>query len=240
MTFRALEILREVDVLLCEDTRTTGILLKHYKIENKKLESYNAVNGKTKNENILKMLLEGKNIALVSDAGTPGISDPGYALTHFIRIYNQGILAKEDQIQIVPIGGISALTTFVSACGHGTNRWTFYGFLPHKKGRETMLKEMLASEYSSVFYESTHRLEKCLEQISKTENKNIAADAAARAPQGANLKKVKNKKIERKIIIGKELSKIYEEFLIGTATELLYIFKENKDKLRGEFVVMIV
>jgi 16S rRNA (cytidine1402-2'-O)-methyltransferase len=219
MTFRAVEILKEVDVLLCEDTRTTGILLKHYKIENKKLESYNAINGKTKNENILKMLLEGKNIALVSDAGTPGISDPGYSLTHFIRIYNEGMLKKEEKIQIVPIGGISALTTFVSACGHGTSRWTFYGFLPHKKGRETMLKEMLASEYSGVFYESTHRLEKCLEQILNME---------------------KEERVQRKIIIGKELSKIYEEFLIGTATELLHVFKENKDKLRGEFVVMIV
>lgn len=212
MTFRAVEVLKSVDIIYCEDTRTTGNLLKHYEIKYKKLDSYNAINGKSKNEYILKILNEGKNVALVSDAGTPGISDPGYSLTHFIRTEN-------PDVKIIPIGGISALTTFISACGHGTNIWTFYGFLPHKNGRQTILKEMLSLESSSVFYESTHRIEKCLEQISEIEKNNIQ---------------------KRKVILGRELTKIYEEYLIGDANEILEIFKKYPEKKRGEFVVMIV
>lgn len=228
MTFRAVEILKGVDIIYCEDTRTTGNLLKHYEIKDKKLDSYNAINGKSKNEYILKILNEGKNVALVSDAGTPGISDPGYSLTHFIREHTSPNLSLSrrgieqldtENIKIIPIGGISALTTFISACGHGTNKWTFYGFLPHKNGRQTILKEMLSLESSSVFYESTHRIEKCLEQISEIE---------------------KNSTQKRKVILGRELTKIYEEYLIGDANEILKIFKKYPEKKRGEFVVMIV
>jgi 16S rRNA (cytidine1402-2'-O)-methyltransferase len=228
MTFRAVEVLKSVDIIYCEDTRTTGNLLKHYEIKDKKLDSYNAINGKSKNEYILKILNEDKNVALVSDAGTPGISDPGYSLTHFIREHTSPNLSLSrrgieqldtENIKIIPIGGISALTTFISACGHGTNKWTFYGFLPHKNGRQTILKEMLSLESSSVFYESTHRIEKCLEQISEIE---------------------KNSTQKRKVILGRELTKIYEEYLIGDANEILKIFKKYPEKKRGEFVVMIV
>jgi 16S rRNA (cytidine1402-2'-O)-methyltransferase len=238
MTFRAVEILKEVDLILCEDTRTTGILLKKYEIKDKKLDSYNAVNGKSKNEYILKLLNEGKNVALVSDAGTPGISDPGYSLTHYIREHTSPSLSLSrrgteqsniEEVEIIPIGGISALTTFISACGHGTNKWTFYGFLPHKNGRQTILKEMLSSENSSVFYESTHRIEKCLEQILEIE-KSIPHLTSPKIGEEQN----------RKIVIGRELTKIYEEYLFGTAVEILEIFKKYPEKKRGEFVVMIV
>jgi 16S rRNA (cytidine1402-2'-O)-methyltransferase len=226
MTFRAVQSLKEVDIIYCEDTRTTGILLKHYDIKDRKLDSYNAINGKSKNEYILKLLEEGKNVALVSDAGTPAISDPGYALTHFIRTTDTGI-------KIIPIGGISALTTFISACGHGTSKWTFYGFLPHKNGRQTILKEMLASENSSIFYESTHRIEKCLEQILELQITPISLSEKSPLITEGEFPK-------RKIVIGRELTKMFEEYLEGTATEILEIFKKYPEKKRGEFVVMIV
>ena len=118
-------------------------------------------------------------------------------------------------IKIITIPGPSALTAFVSILGMGTHAWTFYGFLPHKNGRQKMLKEMLASEYSSIFYESTHRIEKFLKEMEKLQ-------------------------AERKIVIGKELTKIYEEILIGTPAEILEIFKGDPQKKKGEFVVMIV
>jgi 16S rRNA (cytidine1402-2'-O)-methyltransferase len=144
-------------------------------------------------------------------------------------------------MKIIPIGGISALTTFISACGHGTNKWTFYGFLPHKNGRQTMLKEMLESEYSSIFYESTHRIEKCLEQIlEQTISHSLRSSPSPKErtykPQSSE-KEIVN---PRKIIIGRELTKIYEEYLTGTAEEILEIFKKYPEKKRGEFVVMIV
>jgi 16S rRNA (cytidine1402-2'-O)-methyltransferase len=207
MTYRAVRILKEVDVIFAEDTRTTGILLKHYGIENK-LISYNAQNHSVKNGEILKMLEEGKNIALVSDAGTPGVSDPGYSAVSEVR-------KNLKDVKVIPIPGASALTAFVSAVGKGTHAWTFYGFLPHKNGRQKLLKEMLASEKSSIFYESTHRIIKCLEEI-------------------------KNLETEREIVVGKELTKIFEDFLIGSPDEILKIFEGNPSKTKGEFVVMIV
>jgi len=159
ITFRAIRTLKEVDFCFAEDTRTTGILFKKYDIHTR-LISYNAHNHRERNEEIIKFLQEGKNIGLVSDAGTPGISDPGYSAVAEVRKALPGV-------KIVPIPGASALTAFVSALGMGTHAWTFYGFLPHKNGRQTMLKEMLASEKSSIFYESTHRIEKFLKEVEK-------------------------------------------------------------------------
>ena len=208
ITLRAIRILREVDIIFAEDTRTTGMLLKRHEIVYKKIDSYNAKNSESKNAFVLKLLEEGKDVALVSDAGTPSISDPGYSLINFIRKNNMSV-------EIVPIPGASALTTFISALGVGTHAFTFYGFLPHKKGRQTILKEILASEKSSIFYESTHRLLKFLQEMQKLES-------------------------ERQIVIGKELTKIYEEFIFGTAEELINLFEKNPDKLKGEFVVMVV
>lgn len=211
ITLRAIRILKEVDFVFAEDTRTTGILFKKYDIQTK-LISYNAHNHVVKNKEIIKLLAEGKNLGLVSDAGTPGISDPGYSVVNEVR-------KAHPEAKIVPIPGASALTAFISALGTGTHAWTFYGFLPHKNGRQKLLKEMLASEKSSIFYESTHRLEKCLEEIQKLQGD------------------VEDK---RKVIVGKELTKIFEEFMIGSPEEILKILEKDPQKKKGEFVVMVV
>jgi 16S rRNA (cytidine1402-2'-O)-methyltransferase len=215
ITFRAVRTLKEVDFIYAEDTRTTGNLLKKYEItwDKPKLFSYNAVNHKQKNIEILKHLEEGKCVALVSDAGTPGVSDPGYSLVSEVR--KKFAHAQEEVIKIIPIPGASALTAFISVLGLGTHAWTFYGFLPHKNGRQKLLKEMLASDKSSCFYESTHRIEKCMEELMKL-------DCA------------------RQVALGRELTKIYEEVLVGTPEEILAIFTKFPEKKKGEFVVMVV
>ncbi len=218
MTYRAIRTLKEVDIVFAEDTRTTGILFKKYEISNK-LISYNAHNHRERNLEIIKYLEEGKNIGLVSDAGTPGISDPGYSAVSEVR-------KNLPEVKTITIPGASALTAFASILGVGTHAWTFYGFLPHKNGRQTLLKEMLESEYSSIFYESTHRIEKCLTELQKLQTPpNLPLSMGG---------------IIRKVAIGKELTKIYEEILIGTPNELLEIFKLDPQKKKGEFVVMIV
>lgn len=214
VTVRALRVLGEVDFIFAEDTRTTGVLLNKYEINFKNSEgdtrliSYNSQNQERRNKEILEKMLEGKNLALVTDAGTPGISDPGYSAVKFIR---ENI--KENKIFAIP--GPSALTSFLSSVGTGTHAFTFYGFLPHKNGRQKAIKKMLENENSSVFYESTHRIEKCLREIIEA------------APQ-------------RQLVVGKELTKIHENYFFGTATEILEIFKADPQKLKGEFVVMIV
>jgi 16S rRNA (cytidine1402-2'-O)-methyltransferase len=206
ITLRGIRILKEVDFVFAEDTRTTGNLFKKYEIQTT-LISYNAHNQESKNKEILKLLNEGKSLALVSDAGTPGISDPGYSAVAYLR-------ANLPDAKISPIPGASALTAFISSVGVGTHIWTFYGFLPHKNGRQKLLKQMVESKTSSVFYESTHRIIKCLEEL--------------------------NKLGDRKVMIGREISKIYEEFLTGTPEELLSVFKGKPEKTKGEFVVMVV
>jgi 16S rRNA (cytidine1402-2'-O)-methyltransferase len=223
ITFRAVRTLQEVDFVFAEDTRTTGIIFNKYSIPFKnaddetKLISYNSQNQDKKNFEILMKMLEGKNVALVTDAGTPGISDPGYSAVHFVRKYLQenfvGDLEAQNKIFSIP--GASALTAFLSAVGTGTHAFTFYGFLPHKNGRQKALKKMLENENSSVFYESTHRIQKCMEELVKFG-------------------------CERKVVVGKELTKIHENYLFGTPTEILDIFKIDPQKLKGEFVVMIV
>lgn len=223
MTFRAVRTLQEVDFVFAEDTRTTGIIFNKYEIDFKnnnnetKLISYNSQNQDKKNSEILMKILEGKDVALVTDAGTPGISDPGYSAVHYVRKYLQenftGDLVMQNRIFSIP--GASALTAFLSVVGTGTHAFTFYGFLPHKNGRQKALKKMLENENSGIFYESTHRIEKCMEELVKF---------------GCG----------RKVVVGKELTKIHENYLFGTPTEILEIFKTDPQKLKGEFVVMIV
>jgi len=207
ITLRALRILKEVDVVLCEDTRTTGVLLNRYDIHTKTM-SYNAHSTDNKESIIIKMLREGKNIALVSDAGTPTISDPGVLLVANVR--------KEfgDDISVVPIPGASALVTALCASGISSAEFTFLGFLPHKKGRETIFKEIAQSKRVIVFYESTHRILKTL------------ASLMEHAPNF-------------NIVIGRELTKQFEEFVFGTPEQVLEYFNINKDKQRGEFVVIV-
>lgn len=243
ITFRAIRILKEVDFVFAEDTRTTGVLFKKYEIDNKnkngqnKLISYNSHNQESKNKEIIKLLTEGKSLALVSDAGTPGISDPGYSAVSEVRKYftpdPRGSGVGSGLPKIITIPGASALTAFVSILGIGTHAWTFYGFLPHKNGRQKLLKEMLASDKSSIFYESTHRIEKCLEEIQKLQNTpDPRLVPRSRSEVGGSW--------VRRVVIGKELTKIYEEIMVGTPEELLEIFKTNRQKVKGEFVVMIV
>jgi 16S rRNA (cytidine1402-2'-O)-methyltransferase len=177
-------------------------------------------------------LEEGKNIALVSDAGTPGISDPGYSLVSEVRKYfatTPGGRENSRPPGVVSIPGPSALTSFVSVLGVGTHAWTFYGFLPHKNGRQKLLKEMLSSEYSSIFYESTHRIEKALKEILEL-SKNKSSFEGGRDAVREDVK----------VAIGKELTKIHESIMIGTPEEILEIFRKDKQKTKGEFVVMII
>ena len=156
ITLRALRILKEVDLIAAEDTRRTGLLLKHFEIQTP-LTSYFEGNELKKREYILSKLKEDKNIALVSDAGTPGISDPGFRLIQ---------LAIENQIPIIPIPGPSAAVTALSVSGLPTDAFLFKGFLPHKsKKRRDLLKELEEVRETLIFYESPHRLSETLEDI---------------------------------------------------------------------------
>ena len=207
ITLRAIRILKEVDVILCEDTRTTRVLLNKYDISTKTI-SYNAHATDKKESNIISMIKEGKNLALVSDAGTPCISDPGVMLVANLK--------KElgSEAIVVPIPGPSALISALSASGVSSAEFVFLGFLPHKKGRETLFKEIANSKRVIVFYESTHRILKTL------------ASLVEHAPLF-------------KIVIGRELTKTFEQFVEGTPGEVLEYFTVNSDKQRGEFVVIV-
>ena len=206
ITFRAIETLKNVDLILCEDTRTTKHLLDKYDIH-KPTMSYHAQSKLSKTDKIFELLEQGKDLALVSDAGTPGISDPGAMLVSQIK-------EKMSEIKVIPIPGVSAVITALSASGLPTHEFTFLGFLPHKKGRETLFKEIATSERTMVFYESPHRILKTLESLVKF------------CP-------------EKRICVARELTKIYEEFKLGTPAEVLEYFVENKDKQRGEFTVIV-
>jgi 16S rRNA (cytidine1402-2'-O)-methyltransferase len=208
VTLRALRILKEVDLILCEDTRVTSRLLSKYEIETPKM-SYHAQSKLSKVDKIIELLEDGKSLALVSDAGTPCISDPGVLLVAQVREH------FGETVSIIPIPGPSAIITALSAAGISVAEFTFLGFLPHKKGRETLFKEIAASSRVMAFYESTHRIEKALESLEKFCGK------------------------ERQVIIGRELTKIYEEFVRGTTVEVRAHFAQNPDRVRGEFVVII-
>lgn len=207
ITLRALETLKNVDLILCEDTRQTKKLLERYNIKNETM-SYHAQSKLAKVDKILELLQEGKNLALVSDAGTPGISDPGAMLVAQIKEN------LADNVDVVPIPGASAVIAALSASGLPIHEFTFLGFLPHKKGRETLFKEIAEAKRTSVFYESPHRIMKTLESLVKF------------CPT-------------KKVCIARELTKIYEEFKTGTAEELLNYFNENPVKQKGEFTVIV-
>ena len=206
ITLRALRILKEVDLVLCEDTRETRKLFNHYDIKTN-TESYHAQSKLSKIDNIISKLKSGKNIALVSDAGTPAISDPGSLLVRRIK-------EEVPEIKVVPIPGPSALTTAFSASGITGGDFVFLGFLPHKKGRETLFKEIASSKRTFIFYESTHRIIKTLESLNKF------------APK-------------RRVILARELTKMFEEFLEGSSEYILDFLNKNPVKQKGEFVVLV-
>lgn len=208
ITLRALRTLKEADVILCEDTRVTRKLLSHYEITTHTV-SYHSHSGGAKVDKIKIFLEEGKHVALVSDAGTPGVSDPGSELISKLRA------EFGDELTIEAIPGPSALTSALSIAGMKVPSFVFYGFLPLKKGRETLLKAIASDERASVFYESPHRIIKAL-------------DALAKLLQG-----------ERRVGIFRELTKLHEQSLVGSAGEMAQYFKDNSDKERGEFVVVV-
>ncbi|MEN9852154.1 MAG: uroporphyrin-III C/tetrapyrrole (Corrin/Porphyrin) methyltransferase, rRNA [Candidatus Parcubacteria bacterium] len=208
ITLRALRVLREVDLILCEDTRETGKILKHYDIQNK-MQSYHANSKLSKIDTIISYLESGKNIALVSDAGTPIISDPGILLV-------QEIKKQLSEVQIVPVPGASALLSAVVASGINCHEFIFLGFLPHKKGRETLFKEIAENKRAVVFYESVHRIEKTLDSLVEHLDRT-----------------------GKRVSIGRELTKLFEEIFTGTPEEVRNYFKKHTDKIRGEFVVIV-
>ena len=204
VTLRALRTLKECDVVLCEDTRVTGKLLAHYEIK-KPLRRYDAHTSEGDHERIISELKESKHFALVSDAGTPGISDPGVLLV-------QG--AREAGIIIEAIPGPSAVTTAVSLAGIAGNKFTFLGFAPLKKGRETFFKSLATHEEPVVFFESTHRILKTLTSLSEITPK-------------------------AQVYLGRELTKMYEEMIIGTPEEILNELQSEPVRQKGEFVVLV-
>jgi 16S rRNA (cytidine1402-2'-O)-methyltransferase len=209
ITLRAISVLKSVDLILCEDTRETKKILQKYEIENTTM-SYHAKSKLSKTDKIFEFLREGKDMALVSDAGTPGISDPGALLVSKIK----GDTYMRDRVNVIPVPGPSAVITALSASGLPTHEFTFLGFLPHKKGRETIFKEIAEAKRIMVFYESPHRILKTLESLVKF------------CPN-------------KKVCVARELTKIYEEFKTGSPEEILEYFLENKEKQRGEFTVLV-
>ena len=208
ITLRALRVLKEADVIACEDTRVTKKLLSHFDIHTLTV-AFHANSGAKGFEKITHLLEEGKHVALVSDAGTPGISDPGLELVSVIREK----FGPDLKIETIP--GPSALAAALSIAGLRAPSFTFYGFLPLKKGRETLFKEIAGSERASVMYESPHRIMKTLESLAGI------------------------LRSERRVGIFRELTKIYEEVLVGSATEVRAILEGDPQKIRGEFVVIV-
>lgn len=208
---RALRVLRESDFVLCEDTRVTRKLLDHYQIKTPTI-SYHQHSGELKVDKIISLLKEDKNLALVTDAGTPGISDPGGQLVSLVRAE----LGANVIIESVP--GVSALSAAVAIAGVGFDRFLFLGFLPHKKGRQTMLREIFASPYSAVVYESKHRIVKLLEELEK---------------MGGELGRPLT------VMVARELTKLHESFYAGSALEVLEALNKDANNLKGEFVVLI-
>ena len=203
ITLRALRVLREADVVLAEDTRTTGVLLKHYDIHNQLL-SHHKFNEHGTSAAIVERLKAGQTIALISDAGTPGISDPGFFLVR--EAVNAGI-----EVQCLP--GATAFVPALVASGLPDDRFCFEGFLPQKKGRQTRLQSLCQEQRTMVFYESPYRLVKTLQQFAEVFGS------------------------ERRACVAREISKVHEECVRGTLSELIAHFTEHTP--RGEIVIVV-
>ena len=208
ITLRALRVLKEADVILCEDTRVTRKLLNHFEIKTKTVP-YHSNSGERGIQKVLALLEEHEHLVLVSDAGSPGISDPGLELISRVRE------KLGDDVVIDAIPGASALTAALSISGLRAASFTFYGFLPLKKGRETLYQEIRNNPRASVVYESPHRIIKTLEALS-----NVLPP-------------------ERRIGVFRELTKMYEEAIVGSPREILKKLLANPQKQKGEFVVIV-
>ncbi len=206
ISLRALEVFRSVDFILCEDTRVSRKLLEHYDIKDKQLISYHQHSKENKVEKLVK-LIENNNVALITDAGTPGISDPGGKL-----IYE--VIQNDPKVDIVPIPGASAVISALSVSGLPTDEFLFLGFIPHKKKRQKFLKEVVASKRLVVFYESCHRIIKCLTELSKIDENN-----------------------KKQIVICRELTKKFESIYRGNISQVLE--QVQNDPIKGEYVVIV-
>ncbi len=249
VSIRALKTLKSVDLILCEDTRVTKKLLIRYEINTPTL-SYHQHSKLKKVNYILELLKQDKNLALVSDAGTPGISDPGNKLINFLTT-RPGPVAK-----IIPIPGPSAVTAAVSVSGLPVDKFVFMGFPPHKKRRKKYFQEMVSSKYTVIFYESPYRILRSLRDLSAESN----ADSPRLASQGrgkyaeVTLKqsasnqftpldaKLSNGASQRRfsgrqIVVCRELTKKFETIYRGTIEEVIEQIK--RDKIKGEFVVLV-
>ncbi len=203
MTFRAIRILKEADLVLAEDTRTSGILLKHFEIKNA-MQSHHKFNEHQTVESIVRRIQGGETVALVSDAGTPGISDPGFLVVR--ECVRNGL-----EVQCLP--GATAFVPALVASGLPCDRFCFEGFLPQKKGRQTRLKALAAESRTIVFYESPYRLVKTLGQLAEVFGG------------------------ERPASVSRELSKVHEETVRGTLSELSAHFTAHEP--RGEIVIVV-
>ncbi len=202
ITFRALNILKQADIILCEDTRVTQKLLTHFDIQ-QKLASYHQHNEHKQLPKFLEMVGTHEIVALVSDAGTPAISDPGFLLVRE---------CIENELEVECLPGPTALIPALVTSGLPNNAFTFIGFLPPKKGRQTKLKEVMENKYTTVFYESPHKLLKTLGQLCELEP-------------------------DRQISVSREISKMFEETKRGTSQEVLKYFEEKG--VKGEFVICV-
>jgi 16S rRNA (cytidine1402-2'-O)-methyltransferase len=204
ITLRALEVLKSVDLILAEDTRTSGFLLKHYGISRPMQSFHNFNEHKVVNQLVDRMTENGEVMALVSDAGTPGISDPGFLIA-------RACLQAGLSIECLP--GPTAFTPALLKSGLAADRFVFEGFLPVKKGRQTMLTKLAGEERTMIFYESPHRLLKTLQQFESF----FGAD--------------------RRVSVSRELTKLYEETINGTLREVIEALQDRE--IKGEIVIVL-
>lgn len=201
-SYRAVHLLKSVDLIAAEDTRVTSILLRHYEIH-KKMLSFHSYNQKRQTPQILKYLQENKSVALVSDAGTPGISDPAYTLVQ---------AAIQHNIRIIPVPGASAFLAAIIVSGLPINRFVFEGFLPAKKGRKTKIEALALENRTVVFYESPHRILKTVHELNECWG-------------------------NRQCVMGREITKKFEEFFRGGLAELSSYLSQKP--VKGEIVLIV-
>lgn len=205
ITLRAIKILQQVDGVVAEDTRNTGMLLKHLGIQ-KQLYSHHSHNEHTSTAGLLKLLKAGKMLAVVSDAGTPVVSDPGFLLVRE---------AIKEGIEVETLPGPTAFVPALVNSGLPADRFTFEGFLPQKKGRQTRLKQLAEEERTMVFYESPHRLMKTLEQFAEVFGS------------------------ERNACVSRELTKVFEENIRGNLAQIIQHYATNTNTIKGEIVIVV-
>lgn len=202
ITLRAIHVLKHVDVIAAEDTRTSKVLLDHYGID-RPLLSFFSHNEQVRVPQIIARLKEGETVAIISDAGTPGISDPAHSIV---------VAAITEAITIIPLPGPTAFVPALVASGFPTHAFVFEGFLPHKKGRQTRLKKLAAEERTIVLYESVHRIERTLRDLLEHLG-------------------------DRPVMIGRELTKKFEQLIRGSLTSVLAGLPGMV--LKGEFVLIV-